>query len=217
MVSDRKVIAKRLKQARGSRSMAAVGREAGISHASISRYEAAVIEPTAGALGRLARALDVSLDYLVGLNDDVKTSGQPPALADTTLEASVVPLRDVRAAGGWGAEVYEEPVVGHLAFPSRWLRQRGIRPNHCSVIEVVGDSMEPTLEDGAWILVDHQWRELVHRHIFVVQTENGLVVKRADRGGAGWQLSSDNLDYEPIACSREIVVVGRVVWTGKTV
>lgn len=175
---------------------------------SVLRYEGLV---------KAAQTLGVSLDYLVGLTDDpVPPAERVPALTDLVMEAGVVPLRDVRAAGGWGADVDQEPIVGHLAFPSRWLRRHGIRPSQCSVIEVVGDSMEPTLEDGGWILVDHQSQELQRRRIFVVRTEDGLIVKRVDRQESGWRLCSDNPDYSPIDFPWGAAVIGRVVWTGKS-
>lgn len=42
----------------------------GVSQNSISRYESGGSEPTAEGLRRLARALEVSIDWLLGLTDD---------------------------------------------------------------------------------------------------------------------------------------------------
>ena len=52
--------------------------------------------------------------------------------------------------------------------------------------------MEPTLVDGCSILVNQTGRRRRVGRIFVVRTDDGLVVKRAgkDRVGA-WQLVSD--------------------------
>ena len=53
--------------------------------------------------------------------------------------------------------------------------------------------MEPTLVDGCSILVNQAGRRRRVGRIFVVRTDDGLVVKRAgkDRAGA-WQLVSDS-------------------------
>ena len=55
--------------------------------------------------------------------------------------------------------------------------------------------MEPTLPDGASILVDHNRQRRRVDHIFVVRTEDGLIVKRLGKSTAGaWRLISDNPD-----------------------
>ena len=55
-----------------------------------------------------------------------------------------------------------------------------------------GESMEPTLENRALILVDFQRTVRRHNKIFAVRTEDGPVVKRLQRTEDGWQLVSDN-------------------------
>ncbi len=163
-----------------------------------------------------ARALGVSLDYLVGLTDNPAPAAllQPALLGER--EADLVPLRDVRAAAGAGAEVESEPVIGHVAFPRRWLRRHRVAAGRCSVIEVIGDSMEPLLEDGCWILVDHERRAMASGRVFVVRTGDGLlVVKRARRSAGAWLLESENRAFEPLPLPRESRVVGEVRWAGR--
>ena len=53
--------------------------------------------------------------------------------------------------------------------------------------------MEPTLPDGALILVDMGQQEPRERRIFVLRIEDEIVVKRLIRDpDAGWLLQSDN-------------------------
>ncbi len=186
--------------------------------AMISRVEAGHRTLRFDGLVEAARTLGVSLDYLAGLTDDPAPAGLlPPALLGER-EADLVPLRDVRAAAGAGAEAESEPVIGHVAFPRRWLRRHRVAAGRCSVIEVIGDSMEPLLEDGCWILVDHERRALASGRVFVVRGADGLVVKRARRaGGAGgaWLLESENRAFEPLPLPRESRVVGEVRWAGR--
>lgn len=63
----------------------------GLSQSQISRYEQEANEPTADALIALARALDVSTDYLLGLMDDPRL---PPMNVSelTALELEVISL-----------------------------------------------------------------------------------------------------------------------------
>ena len=76
--------------------------------------------------------------------------------------------------------------------------------------------MEPTLQDGNIIMVDHQRVALVHKHIFAVHTSDGLLVRRAVRSGRKWRLVSENPKHKPTALPRDAQVIGQVVWAGRT-
>ena len=85
------------------------------------------------------------------------------------------------------------------------------------MIEVVGRSMEPTLENGAVILVDFQRTSRRRDKVFAVRTEDGPVVKRLRRHDEGsWWLVSDNEDYQPVPWPPGAAVLGQVMWTGRT-
>jgi hypothetical protein len=64
------------------------------------------------------------------------------------------------ASAGPGTIAQDFAPVDRLRFSGRWLRQQGLEPGMLSVIEVEGDSMEPTLRDGDEILVDRTARPL---------------------------------------------------------
>ena len=130
----------------------------------------------------------------------------------------MVPDLDVEAAAGTEAYVEQEPVVGHLAFREDWLARMCINPEQCRGLRVRGRSMEPTLQAGARILVDHQRTRRLRDRIFVVSTEDGVLVKRLAREGDDWLLVSDNEDqeaYPPLPWPEGAVVRGQVMWTGK--
>ncbi len=181
----------------------------------ISRVESGELALRYDGLVNAARVLDVSLDYLSGLSDDPRPIKQiVSAVNDPDLES--IDKRDVSAAAGWGAEVENEPVVGRLAFRKDWLRKHGIEAKRASIIDVLGDSMEPTLQNGSIIMVDHQRAALAKNLIFVVHGSDGVIVKRAARMGRQWWLTSDNADYDPLPFPRDGRVIGQVRWTGRT-
>ena len=130
----------------------------------------------------------------------------------------LIPDLDVEAAAGTEAYVEQELVVGHLAFPEDWLARTCINPEQCRSLRVRGRSMEPTLQAGARILVDPQRMRRLQDHIYVVWTEDGLMVKRLIRDGDDWLLVSDNEDqetYPPVPWPEDAIVRGEVMWTGK--
>ena len=110
----------------------------------------------------------------------------------------------------------DERVLGSLAFRDDWLRRHGLNTKRCRVIEVIGDSMEPTLENRAMILVDFQRTTRRRDKIFAVRTADGPVVKRRQRDEDGWWLISDNKAYKPVPWPHDAQVIGQVMWTGRT-
>ena len=124
------------------------------------------------------------------------------------------------AAGGGGAVVDHERITGRVKFRRQWLARHGLPAGECRVIQVLGESMEPTLVDGCSILVNQASRRRRVGRIFVVRTDDGLVVKRAgkDRAGA-WQLLSDNSNkqaWPTVPWPDDAPVIGEVKWTART-
>jgi hypothetical protein len=125
-----------------------------------------------------------------------------------------VPRLDLSASAGSGAMAEGEATLGHMQFAPRWLRRQDLDPALLSIIEVEGDSMEPTLRDGDEILVDRTPRP-VRAGIHVVRVDDALLVKRLERAGDRLRLISDNQAYPPIERpAADVEVLGRVVWKG---
>ena len=134
-----------------------------------------------------------------------------------TPGARSVGTREVEAAAGGGAvNLDEAPVKGPVWFRRDWLDGHGIDPTLSVVISVRGESMEPTLPAGSKILVDRTRTRRRSGRIFVVTTEEGLVVKRLERRGRQWFLVSDHPSWEPVPWPREAEVVGEVRWASRT-
>ena len=100
-----------------------------------------------------------------------------------------------RPAGG--AVDLDETIRGWLYFRREWLDRQAIDPTQADVIQVRGESMEPTLPDGCSILMDRRRREPRSGRVYVVRTEEGIVVKRARRDSGRWILSSDHPAWPP--------------------
>ena len=117
------------------------------------------------------------------------------ALADPGGDGDYIGVSELSSAAGSGAVVDDERVTGRLKFRQAWLARHGLVARYCRVIHVLGESMEPTLVDGCVILVNRAGRQRRVGRVYVVRTEDGLVVKRAGKDPAGaWQLVSDNPD-----------------------
>ena len=132
-------------------------------------------------------------------------------------DRSPVRLMEVASAAGVGAEVYDETPVGLLWFRNDWLLSHSIDPEQSNIISVRGESMEPTLPDGCSILMDRKRREPQEGRIYVMRTEEGLVVKRLGLDEEGrWEIESDNEDWEPMPWTDGTEIIGEVRWSAVT-
>ena len=155
---------------------------------------------------------------------DVNTCATTTALDDPAALAVAgrsrqVEIWELAAAAGGGAQVLEERITGTLAFCRDWLERNALDPTQCAVINVRGDSMEPTLPNGCKILVDRKRRRRLSNHFFVLRTADGVVVKRlASSSDGGWILVSDNdsPDWPDVPWSDDADVIGEVKWMAKT-
>ena len=76
--------------------------------------------------------------------------------------------------------------------------------------------MEPTLAEGCSILIDRARIRRKIGYIYVILTDNGLIVKRLELLGNAWHLKSDNPAWEQIAWPADAEIIGRVMWTARS-
>ena len=203
------VIAGRLKKAREAAGLDQVDLAVALDFASqgaISNIECDRSAIHVDRLAPAAKTLGVSTDYLLGLTDDPTPAAelsQRVIAADTANakpasplverwaaearpqdlpHARYVEIYEVAATAGGGAEIDCERIKGWLAFRRTWLDEHALDHRQCMVIGVSGESMEPTLPDGCSILVDRICKRQRHDRIYVIRTDEGIVVKRARRG-----------------------------------
>ncbi len=179
-------------------------------------------------LTNAARELNVSLDYLAGLTDEptpaadrkgapVRTIAESGAAYEASSDRSPVEILELASAAGAGTAVYDETPVGLLWFRNDWLRGLSIDPEQGNIISVRGASMEPTLPDGCSILVDRNRREPQEGRIYVMRTEEGVVVKRLRLDEAGnWEVVSDNPEWPSVPLRYGAEIVGEVRWSAVT-
>lgn len=127
--------------------------------------------------------------------------------------ARPIAVHRLQAAAGGGALDLDETVKSYAYFRHEWLSRQGLVADQCSLIGVMGESMEPTLPEGCLILLDRNRRQRREGRIFVVRTDDGLVVKRAGKGADGaWQLVSDHPRWPEVPWPHDAVILGEVRW-----
>ncbi len=163
-------------------------------------------------LVKAARALDVSIDYLAGLTEDPTPADDRSPSNTSRLQR--VPVREFAGSEGRSTHLASAPPIGHLAFRREWMETNRISPDNCSAIEVPDAMMEPTIQSGAWVLVDHRRAIRQGSSIFAVNLGDRLHVRRAVYSDQDWLLVGDNPKCETLAWPGEASVLGQVVWMG---
>ncbi|MBF0462674.1 MAG: helix-turn-helix transcriptional regulator [Magnetococcales bacterium] len=144
-----------------------------------------------------------------------------PTLGDQWSEFALIPRFRAEASMGSGVECHaEDEIIGHLAFKNVWLQKRRLNPKFLTIVDAVGDSMYPTINDGDVLLVDLRQKEPIDNRIFVIRMNQQLYAKRLQcRPGSKLVVHSDN-PHSPAfdvdsAENDGLDIIGRVVWAGK--
>ncbi|MEI7475305.1 MAG: LexA family transcriptional regulator [bacterium] len=190
-----------------------------IAPKTISNYERGERQASVEYLTLLYENLAANLEYIVAgkgtmfLADDSGINVYPENI-------TYIPIYYGKTAAGSGCIIDNEAVIGHYPFEKQWFNKNILAPkNSLIILEVKGESMEPTIKDGDLIMVDTS-NIVIKDGIFVVRFDDTLVVKRLElRPGNKLQVKSDNPEYSTFTVDIHeesgIAVIGKVVWQGK--
>ena len=133
-------------------------------------------------------------------------------------DSVAIPEYDVSLSAGDGFVVDRESTRRYWSLPRFLVVDRlNVSPSQATVQEVIGDSMEPTLSSGDYVLIDLSDRRLGLPGVFAVWDGDALVCKRLERvpgsEPAKVRLKSDNpLHGEYQVDEERVRVIGRVRW-----
>ncbi|MGO4196576.1 XRE family transcriptional regulator [Rhizobium sp. YAF28] len=192
----------------------------GVSRRTLSDYVSGKSEPKASTLVEIGQATGVSIAWLMGEDSRGDASGRnlPAGMNENIVR---LPRFDARASAGRGLVPINEMPVGEVAFARDFLRNLGANPDYCYILEARGDSMWPTIPDGALLIADASKTEVDDGRIYHFNVMDRALVKRARWSLDGKLfLTSDNIaaGYPPeeFTADRidELRVVGRIMFTG---
>lgn len=162
----------------------------------------------------------------LGINANWLLTGIKPMLMadlahtqDIGVEFALVPQHDIEVSAGHGRTEQRESEIGKLAFRRDWLRQKGLLAKDLVVVRITGDSMSPTIRDGALVLVDTRVEHVKEDGIYVLVVDDRIMAKRMQRDFKGGVfIRSDNPAYREQHLTAEeasgLYVIGRVIWAG---
>lgn len=203
----------RLKESISAHSLRGFSRLCGLSEATLRSYLSGDTLPTLDRLALISAAAEVDPEWLAFGASKGKKPAEPAGMEDFAL----VPLYDAQCSAGDGAWNDQTRVLTQLSFTRYSLRKKGLTPDHLSAIRIDGDSMEPVLNSGDTVLIDHTRTTIEGEGIYVLRFDGHLYAKRLQRNFDGIEIISENKHYRTVTVPRdrldELEVVGRAVWS----
>ncbi|SEH22575.1 S24 family peptidase [Rhizobium sp. NFR12] len=213
-------IGARLAVLREGRIRKEFAKDLGVPDSTLGNYERGDRLPDWSFLETLHQRKGVNLNWLLsGVGEIFSASETGSSVVDDNVVR--LPRFDARASAGKGLIPVNELPVGEVAFARDFLRNLGASPDHCYVLEARGDSMWPTIPDGALLIADSSKKVVDDGRIYHFNVMDRALIKRARWTIDGKLfLTSDNVaaGYAPeeFTADRvdELQVSGRIMFTG---
>ncbi len=104
---------------------------------------------------------------------------------------------DIEISAGSGALVVQENQPEGIAFSHTFISNEiGVKPSNIFLMPVRGDSMTPTLQNHALVMVN-RIEDFTGDGIYVFRFDGQLMVKRLQFTKTGLSVVSDNATYKP--------------------
>lgn len=198
----------------------------GVDRSQFSKIERGILKPTIDVLVELCSILDVSSDYLIGINgkiDQKETIEIGEALpvyqrksktVQKILDQQIVPLYNIEATAGIVSIFNDQKSVptDHIRIPNL--------PKSDGAVYVTGDSMYPLLKSGDIVIYkeiqnhdDIFWGEM---YLISIQTDSDIYtavkwIQKSEVNDDHVKLVSQNTHHQPLDVKKDkIVALGLV-------
>ncbi|MDY6905499.1 MAG: S24 family peptidase [Thermodesulfobacteriota bacterium] len=129
-----------------------------------------------------------------------------------------IPMVKARLHAGAGSFEVDASVEDFYGFSPQWLRRMG-NPETMVLMDVVGDSMAPVIQEGDTVLVDQSQADIYSGRIYAVGVDDTIMIKRVEKHPGRLALLSVNPAYDPVYITGSdaggVRIIGRVVWVSR--
>jgi len=182
----------------------------GVPESTLQQYARQELPPRSDILIKLARAANVSVEWLATGQGEMRAAGLLPGA--TFADVYMVELRDIHAA------LHMEQIRAFLPLSRAWLeRTLSIsEPDQLFLLEADRD-LPPEIKEGDLLLVDRSAGKRLPRGegLYVFSVPTGLAVRRVQVGlRRGLVVTGPGISEELDAIEIDRLLVGKVIWRG---
>lgn len=207
------------------------GERLGTQQANVSKWESKGVEPGGEFIEAMAEMAGISAREFrneMWLPAGAPVKVKPAADAQPSIESladnyGLALVEEIDLSLGMGATYLDQHVKperkGLVPFRASWLRDMFKGPlTALKVVRGSGDSMQPTIHDGDFVLIDTSRKAIDEQDVVwaVSYGELGMIRRLRQMPNGGVLLMPDNPVVRPAeAYDGELHVLGRVIWIGR--
>src|SRR5271167_1295936 len=185
-----------------------LAKASGVPESTLQQYAEQELPPRSDILIKLARAANVSIEWLANGQGKIRAAGQLPGA--TFADVAMVELRDIHAA------LHMEQIRAFLPLSRWWLELRfGIsEPKELMLLEADQD-LPPEIRKLDLLLVDRSAGNKLPRGegLYVFSVPTGLAVRRVEVGlKRGFVVTGPGISEELEAKEIDPLLVGKVIF-----
>jgi phage repressor protein C with HTH and peptisase S24 domain len=214
----------RIRQVRGQGSQKEFAKILGFSSSYLSEVESGKTKPSLELLMNISYITNYSLHWLVTGEGPMHLEPSKGMVKEHAAsygergEFALIPLIALERERGIERGGVETTPEEKYAFRRTWLQSKGALENFF-LFAVRGDSMDPTITDGDFVLIDRSQKKVVVGNIYAFRIENAIMVKRLQpMGERRIKVMSDNKLYESYELdlgTGDIEIIGQIIWIGR--
>jgi Helix-turn-helix len=200
-------------------SRAALAKAANLPPSSLQSYIEGA-EPTRPALVAIARAANISLEWLA---DNRGYKKLHPPVPDGYVE---IPVYDIRKSGGYVYPLVTSDIASWIYLQLDWFNYPDMQPAKLFVVEAIR-SLAPEIKDGDLLVIDSSWQSRFAEGKATIPSGNYLISRQAKLFVREATASrSDTVEFvRPDAPGRKetfhvgedgFAIHGRILWFGRT-
>jgi len=207
------VLVKILREKRGL-TQAELAKKAGIGQGTVGDIERGARKCKVSTLDKISEVLKLTKEEKIKLDNAFMGRNLTNASNGIISEENLLITLPVRAkaSAGNGCINLDD---GEFLY-SKTIRKNGFHDG-CYLIEVVGDSMEPLIREGAFVVVDPRQTSYIGGKIYVVTYGDNTFIKKVvyDEASQIMVLKSINSNYDDIYIAGDVLesvtILGRAV------
>lgn len=165
------------------------------------------------AASKVAEALNVSADWLMYGKGNPEDSFKPVNSTYTTI-----PYKRISFQCGERYEPSYEDLLDKtfIKLENKFFVDNQVSPNHCICVKVEGDSMEPLIYNGEYVVIDQNERNIREGKVYAFGVQGKMRIKRLyPKIDGSLVIKSENKNFEddhvPPELMDSVVIIGRVV------
>ena len=196
-----------LMQVLGIKSQTEFARRVGVSRTTITEILNGKNTPSLSTLNLISKTFNVNPEWLKTGQGEMFLK-EEDIYTHPNIEPIVWYPVVAKVGAGFPEDNSQIEVLEHIPLPV----SMNLDKSKHFIVKVRGESMEPTLHDGDYIIAKYFYNDAIdlpNKKTVIVRDDKGeLYVKRIYKGKNGIAFISDNPDYEPIHPNEGFRIIG---------